>query len=70
MSGFYFYIWKVNPLILFGVSGVEGMAQMLEGFSGSLLLSLKEVLVERNKLTLGKELGKGQFMIPPQSNSH
>uniref|UniRef100_A0A8D3EC35 receptor protein-tyrosine kinase n=1 Tax=Scophthalmus maximus TaxID=52904 RepID=A0A8D3EC35_SCOMX len=41
--------------------GVEGMAQMLEGFSGSLLLSLKEVLVERNKLTLGKELGKGEF---------
>nr|XP_019955627.1 PREDICTED: uncharacterized protein LOC109637607 [Paralichthys olivaceus] len=37
----------------------EGVVQMLEGFSGSLLASLKEVLVERNKLTLGKELGKG-----------
>ena len=37
------------------------MAQMLEGFSGSLLASLKDVLVESNKLTLGKELGKGQY---------
>lgn len=39
------------------------MAQLLEGFSGGLLASLKEVLVERNKLTLGKELGRGQLMI-------
>ncbi|XP_073331157.1 tyrosine-protein kinase receptor TYRO3 [Pagrus major] len=40
---------------------VEGVAQLLEGLSGRLLASLKEVLVERHKLTLGKELGKGEF---------
>lgn len=40
------------------------MAQLLEGLSGKLLANLQEVLVERNKLTLGKELGRGQFMIP------
>ncbi|KAF3697469.1 Tyrosine-protein kinase receptor TYRO3 [Channa argus] len=40
---------------------VEGVAQLLEGFSGRLLDSLKDVLIERNKLTLGKELGKGEF---------
>ncbi|XP_034413433.1 tyrosine-protein kinase receptor TYRO3 isoform X2 [Cyclopterus lumpus] len=39
----------------------EGVVQLLEGLSGRLLDSLKEVLVERNKLTLGKELGKGEF---------
>lgn len=37
---------------------------MLEGLSGRLVASLKDVLVERNQLTLGKELGKGQFMKP------
>ncbi|XP_056299298.1 ephrin type-A receptor 4-B isoform X2 [Pseudoliparis swirei] len=40
---------------------VEGVVQLLEGLSGRLLDSLKEVLVERNQLTLGKELGKGEF---------
>ncbi|KAM9335635.1 tyrosine-protein kinase receptor TYRO3 [Symphorus nematophorus] len=40
---------------------VEGIAQLLEGIGGRLLASLKEVLVERNRLTLGKELGKGEF---------
>ncbi|XP_034470950.1 tyrosine-protein kinase receptor TYRO3 [Hippoglossus hippoglossus] len=43
------------------IPGEAGVAQMLEGFSGSLLASLKDVLVERNKLTMGKELGKGEF---------
>ncbi|XP_023279570.1 tyrosine-protein kinase receptor TYRO3-like [Seriola lalandi dorsalis] len=38
-----------------------GVAQLLEGLSDRLLASLKEVLVERNMLTLGKELGKGEF---------
>ncbi|TNM93427.1 hypothetical protein fugu_001603 [Takifugu bimaculatus] len=42
-------------------SRVEGVAQLLEGFSDRLLISLKDVLVERNKLTLGKELGRGAF---------
>ncbi|KAG7496404.1 tyrosine-protein kinase receptor TYRO3-like isoform X1 [Solea senegalensis] len=41
--------------------GVEEAAHVLEGLGGSLLANLKEVLVDRNKLTLGKELGKGQF---------
>ncbi|TNN38496.1 Ras-related protein Rab-1A [Liparis tanakae] len=36
----------------------EGVVQLLEGLSGRLLDGLKEVLVERNQLTLGKELGK------------
>lgn len=40
---------------------VEGVVQLLEGLSGRLLDSLKEVLVERHQLTLGKELGKGEF---------
>ncbi|XP_042368582.1 tyrosine-protein kinase receptor TYRO3-like [Plectropomus leopardus] len=40
---------------------VEGVVQLLEGLSGRLLESLKEVLVERSTLTLGKELGKGEF---------
>ncbi|XP_028285497.1 ephrin type-A receptor 3 isoform X2 [Parambassis ranga] len=39
----------------------QDVVQMLGGISSSLLDSLKEVLVERNKLTLGKELGKGEF---------
>lgn len=51
-----------NRFPLFSV--VEGVAQLLEGLSGRLLASLKEVLVERNRLTVGKELGKGKFMIP------
>lgn len=51
-----------NGFPLFSV--MEGVAQLLEGLSGRLLANLKEVLVERNRLTLGKELGKGQFMIP------
>ncbi|KAK5848685.1 hypothetical protein PBY51_006279 [Eleginops maclovinus] len=40
---------------------VGGVVQMLEGLGGRLLDSLKEVLVERDRLTLGKELGKGEF---------
>ncbi|XP_026209098.1 tyrosine-protein kinase receptor TYRO3 isoform X2 [Anabas testudineus] len=39
----------------------EGVAQLLQGLSGRLLASLKDVLVESNQLTLGKELGKGEF---------
>lgn len=42
----------------------EGMAPLLEGFSDRLLLGLKDVLVERDRLTLGKELGRGQFACP------
>lgn len=41
-------------------SDQQGAAQLLEGVGGRLLDSLKDVLVERNQLTLGKELGKGQ----------
>ncbi|XP_022065914.2 tyrosine-protein kinase receptor TYRO3-like [Acanthochromis polyacanthus] len=40
---------------------VEGVTQLLEGLGGRLLDSLREVLVEREQLTLGKELGKGEF---------
>ncbi|XP_039997295.1 tyrosine-protein kinase receptor TYRO3 isoform X2 [Xiphias gladius] len=40
---------------------VEGVAQLLGGLSSRLLGSLKDALVERDKLTLGKELGKGEF---------
>lgn len=36
------------------------MAPLLEGFSDRLLLHLKDVLVARDRLTLGKELGRGQ----------
>ncbi|KAM4714654.1 tyrosine-protein kinase receptor TYRO3 [Anableps anableps] len=39
----------------------EGVVQLFEGLGGRLLDSLKDVLVERNQLTLGKELGKGEF---------
>ncbi|XP_007567906.1 tyrosine-protein kinase Mer [Poecilia formosa] len=39
----------------------QGVAQLLVGLSGRLWDSLKDVLVERNQLTLGKELGKGEF---------
>ncbi|MEQ2242159.1 hypothetical protein ILYODFUR_032958 [Ilyodon furcidens] len=39
----------------------EGVIQLLEGLGGRLLDSLKDVLVERNQLTLGKEVGKGEF---------
>ncbi|XP_051991561.1 tyrosine-protein kinase receptor TYRO3-like isoform X1 [Xyrauchen texanus] len=35
--------------------------QMLEGVSSRLLCGLRDVLVERTKLTMGKELGKGEF---------
>lgn len=37
------------------------MIQLLGGLSDRLLDSLKDVLVERHQLTLGKELGKGLF---------
>uniref|UniRef100_A0A671XJL9 receptor protein-tyrosine kinase n=1 Tax=Sparus aurata TaxID=8175 RepID=A0A671XJL9_SPAAU len=40
---------------------VQDVDQLLEGLSGRLLASLKDVLVERHKLTLGKELGRGEF---------
>ncbi|XP_047241391.1 ephrin type-A receptor 5 isoform X4 [Girardinichthys multiradiatus] len=39
----------------------EGVIQLLEGLGSRLLDSLKDVLVERNQLTLGKEVGKGEF---------
>ncbi|KAM7365894.1 hypothetical protein PAMP_015375 [Pampus punctatissimus] len=39
----------------------EGVVRLLEGISDRLLDSLKEVLVQRNQLTVGKELGKGEF---------
>ncbi|KAM8898684.1 ephrin type-A receptor 3 isoform 2-T2 [Spinachia spinachia] len=42
-------------------NSMEGVVQPLGGLSDRLLSSLKEVIVERNKLTLGKELGKGEF---------
>lgn len=48
------------------VSVVQDVDQLLEGLSGRLLASLKDVLVERHKLTLGKELGRGQSMGPHQ----
>ncbi|KAK2852085.1 hypothetical protein Q5P01_008361 [Channa striata] len=57
-------------------SVVEGVARLLEGFSGRLLASLKDVLVERNALTLGKELGKGEFgsvyegILSPEEGVH
>lgn len=35
--------------------------QLLQGLGERLVNSLKEVLVERHQLTLGKELGKGEF---------
>ncbi|XP_010778791.1 tyrosine-protein kinase Mer-like [Notothenia coriiceps] len=40
---------------------VVGVVQMLQALGGSMLDSLKEVLVERETLTLGKELGKGEY---------
>ncbi|XP_037334488.2 tyrosine-protein kinase Mer isoform X1 [Pungitius pungitius] len=40
---------------------IEGVVQPFEGLSDRLLSSLKDVTVERKKLTLGKELGKGEF---------
>ncbi|KAM8881245.1 tyrosine-protein kinase Mer [Synchiropus picturatus] len=43
------------------VSLEQGVFQLLEGLNGGLLDSLKDVLVERHQLTLGKELGKGEF---------
>lgn len=52
------------------VSVVQGVDQLLGGLSGRLLASLKDVLVERHKLTLVKELGRGQSMGPHQQQSH
>lgn len=68
VCGYIFILWHVkSDSFDFPVSSAEeGVVQLLEGLSGRLLDSLKEVLVERYKLTLGKELGKGQFMIPHQ----
>lgn len=45
------------------------MASLLEGFGDRLLLSLKDVLVERDQLTLGKELGRGQNPNPFSNQS-
>ncbi|KAM6949599.1 tyrosine-protein kinase Mer [Aplochiton taeniatus] len=42
-------------------AGASGVVQILEGVNVRLLASLREVLVDRNQLTLGKELGKGEF---------
>nr|XP_054590149.1 tyrosine-protein kinase Mer isoform X2 [Nothobranchius furzeri] len=42
-------------------SDPEGGLQLLEELGGRLLDSLKEVLIDRHQLTLGKELGKGEF---------
>lgn len=36
------------------------MVQLLESVGDNLLTSLRDVLVDRNQLTLGKELGAGQ----------
>ncbi|XP_045078146.1 ephrin type-A receptor 3 [Coregonus clupeaformis] len=46
---------EVNTLV------VPGVVQLLEGVSDRLLTSLRDVLVDRNLLTLGKELGAGEF---------
>lgn len=54
----YFDIY--SKLSLFGFPPVsDGVIQLLEALGGRLMTSLKEVLVEKNQLTLGKELGKG-----------
>lgn len=52
---------KEQICVLF--AGVEGVAQLLEGISDRMLDSLREVLVKRDKLTLGKELGRGQIIV-------
>lgn len=31
---------------------------------------LRDFLVDRNKLTLGKELGKGEILFPPHQQQH
>ncbi|XP_055794895.1 tyrosine-protein kinase receptor TYRO3 [Salvelinus fontinalis] len=40
---------------------VPGVVQLLESVGDKLLTSLRDVLVDRNQLTLGKELGAGEF---------
>lgn len=42
-------------------AGGDSVLQLLQGLGERLANSLKEVLVERHQLTLGKELGKGEF---------
>lgn len=42
-------------------AGGDSVLQLLQGLGERLANSLKEVLVERDQLTLGKELGKGEF---------
>ncbi|XP_061921002.1 tyrosine-protein kinase receptor UFO isoform X1 [Entelurus aequoreus] len=44
-----------------GTSEEESVARLLEGLSDSLIANLRDVLVERNKLTVGKWLGKGEY---------
>lgn len=46
--------------LVLSVAGPEGVAVLLDGFGDRLLRGLKDVLVERDRLTLGKELGRGQ----------
>ncbi|KPP75925.1 tyrosine-protein kinase receptor TYRO3-like, partial [Scleropages formosus] len=41
------------------------LVQLLEGLSGGLLESLREVLVDRSTLQLGKALGAGELYSPP-----
>ncbi|XP_056156208.1 tyrosine-protein kinase receptor TYRO3 [Lampris incognitus] len=40
---------------------VQSVTQLLGGFSDSLLANLRGNLIERTQLTLGKELGRGEF---------
>ncbi|XP_068163685.1 tyrosine-protein kinase receptor UFO isoform X2 [Antennarius striatus] len=40
---------------------LEGVVQLLEGINSRLLDRLKTVLVERHKVTVGPQLGKGEF---------
>ncbi|XP_066536535.1 tyrosine-protein kinase receptor TYRO3 [Hoplias malabaricus] len=40
---------------------VDGSVQVLDNVSERLLCGIRDVLVDRSKLTLGKELGKGEF---------
>ncbi|KAL0970430.1 hypothetical protein UPYG_G00241840 [Umbra pygmaea] len=42
-------------------AGVHGTVHLLDGVSHRLLTNLRSVLVDRDKLTLGKELGAGEF---------
>ncbi|XP_073692769.1 tyrosine-protein kinase Mer [Garra rufa] len=43
------------------LSSVNSSAELLEGMSDRLLCDLRDVMVERTKLTMGQKLGKGEF---------